>query len=60
MLLSVAVAGFVVAGAGGEVDAAGDFFVEEDVFHRLGHPGVYADGEFADVAGAFIGVEHFV
>ena len=57
---AVAVFGFFVAVAGGEVDAAGDLFVEQDVLHRLGAIGVEADGEFADVAGAGVGVEDFV
>ncbi len=42
------------------MDGAGDFFVEEDVFHGFGAEGVEADGEFADVAGAFVGVEDFI
>lgn len=40
-----------------EVDAAADFFVEENVFHRLGDVGIDADAEFTDVAGAVVGVE---
>ena len=56
----VAVAGFTVGGAGCEVDGAGDFFVEERVLHGFGAVGVDADGEFADVTGAFVGVEDFV
>ncbi len=56
----IAVAGFFVAGAGSEVDGAGDFFVEENVLHRLGAERVEADGEFTDIACAGISVEDFV
>ena len=57
-LAVVAVGGLVVTAAGGEVDAAADLFVEEDVLHRFGDERVDADREFADVAGALVGVEH--
>src|SRR5688500_10159071 len=53
----VAVVGFLVGLAGGEVDGAGDLFVEENVLHGLRHVGVETDRELADVAGAFVGVE---
>src|SRR5688500_13383746 len=51
-LALVAVAVDVVRLAGGEVEAAGDLFVEEDVLHRPQDVGVERDGELADVAPA--------
>ncbi len=56
----VAVGGFVVGLAGGEVEGAGDFFVEEDIAHGAQDMRVEAKGEFTDVAGACIGVQDFV
>lgn len=57
---AVGVVGFFVGLAGGEVEGAGDFFVEEDVAHGVEDVGVEGEGEFADVACAGVGVEDFV
>ena len=42
------------------MEAAGDLLVEQNVLHRVGDVRVKADGELADVARAFIGVEDLV
>lgn len=52
--------GAFAAAAWGEVDAAGDFFIEENVLHRLCDIRVDTDGKFADIAGAFVGIQYFV
>ncbi len=60
-LAAVAVVGFALVGlAGGEVEAAGDFLVEEDIAHGVEDLAIEADGEFADVAGSLVGVEDAV
>lgn len=57
---AVAVIGLFVGLAWGEVEGACDFFVEEDIAHGFEDVGVEGDGEFADVAGTFVGIENFV
>ncbi len=57
---AVAVVAVFIGLAGGEVEGTADFFVEEDIAHGLQDIGVDTEGKFADVAGAFIGVEDFV
>src|SRR4029450_9994759 len=41
-----------------EVGGAVDLLVEERVLHVAGHPGVPADAELAEAAGALVQVEH--
>ena len=50
----VAIVGFVVGLSRREMDRAGDFFVEENVLHRLGAIGIEANREFAHVSRAFV------
>jgi len=57
---AVAVVGLLVGLAGCEVEGAGDFLVEEDVAHRLENVGIEGEGEFADEAGALVGIEDFI
>ena len=57
---AVAIVGQLVGLAGGEVEGAADFLVEEDVAHRLEDVGIEGEGELADEAGAFVGIEDFV
>ena len=57
---AVAVVGVLVGLAGGEVEGAGDFLVEEDVAHGLADVGVEAEGELADVACAGVAIEDLV
>ncbi len=54
----IAIVGFVVGPAGGEVEGAGDFLIEEDVLHGGGDMGIESDGEFSDESGSFVGIEN--
>ena len=56
-LRAIAVVGLVVGVAGGQMEAAGDLLVEEDVAHWVQHPGIAADRPLADVAGPLVGIE---
>ena len=56
----VAVVAFVVAAAGGKVNGAGNFLVEQNIAHRNVHVGVNAYSELADVTRALIGIENLV
>ena len=57
---TVAVVAFFVSLAGSEVEGAGDFFVEENIAHRLLNIRIEAEGKFAHVARARIGVENLI
>ena len=57
---AVAVVAVFVGLAGGEVEGAGDFFVEEDVAHGIEDVRIEAEGEFAGVTGAGISIEDFI
>ena len=59
-LTVVAVGCFFVALTGGEVERAGDFFVEQRITHRITDVGVHAERPFTEVAGTFVGIEDFV
>ena len=59
-LAAVAVVGLLVGLAGRKVERARDFFVEEDVPHRMQDVRIKAEREFADVARARIGIEDLV
>ena len=56
----VAVGGVVVAVAGGQVEAAGDLLVEQDVPDGVVDLRVHAEGELADVPGALVDVQDLV
>ncbi len=59
-LAVVAVGGFFVALPWGEVERAGDFFVEQRVAHRVADVWIDAKRPLTEVAGAFVRVEDFV
>lgn len=54
----IAVGGILVAVAGGEMDRAGNLFIEKNVVHGLCDIGVYADGKFAHISCALVCVEY--
>ena len=56
----VSIARGFVGLTGGEVERARDFFVEQDIAHRLEDVRVEAEREFADVARAGVAVQHAV
>ena len=55
---NVAVVRVVVRAAGRKVNGTADLFVKQDIPHRFGHVRVDADGEFADIARALVGIEY--
>lgn len=57
---AVAVVGDFVGLPGGEMETAGDFFVEKDVTHRFLDLRIEADCELADVARSFVGIQDLV
>ena len=56
----VAVGGIVVAVAGGQVEAAGDLLVEQNVPDGVVDLRVHTEGELADVPGALVDVQDLV
>ena len=59
-LAAVPIVGVVVGLTGREVERAGNFFVEENVAHRMKHERIEPERELADVTRARIGIEDFV
>ena len=59
-LAAVAVIGPFVSLSGREMKGTGDLFVEENVAHWLPDIGIKPEREFADVPGAFVGIENGV
>ena len=56
----VAVGTFVVAIAGGEVEAAGDLLVKQGILDGAGNVGVNANGKLADIPRALIGIKNLI
>ena len=59
-LAAVAVVGFLVGLPRREVERAGDFFVEQNIAHRLEDVRIKAERKFADVTRARIGIENLI
>lgn len=59
-LTAVAVIGGFVGVSGSEVEAAGYFLIEKNIFQRIQDVRVESDGKLPDIARAGVGIEDFV